>query len=122
MGWKDLKNRAEQFKQQTAAAREREKNQLKLDYHPTVTNRQSYECVPEAGATPPITGAVVRLINTPDGIDIYDGNRPVGQVSVQTVSILREQHGMVGRPGQSVQGRIADVSDLTNTFTVDISQ
>ena len=118
MGWEEERNRAAQFKQQTSAARARRKKQLTLNHNAPVTTRHSYECVPEPGAPMPKAGAKVLFINTPDGIDIYDGNQFIAQVKSEQVAIAREQEGLAKQASQSVEGQVARVA---KNFTVEIT-
>lgn len=121
MGWHELKKRAEQFKQQLDAEMAGKIMQPTLNYNAPVERRHSYECIREAGAAPLDIGDSVRIIDTPDGIDAYKGTQPVGQVDPAHVELMREQQRIPERQGRAVRGRVAHVSKLTNTFTVEVN-
>ncbi len=121
MGWHELKKRAEQFKQQMDAEMASRIRQPSLNFDAPVESRHSYECILEDGAPSLEPGAIVRLINTPDGVDAYKGNRPVGQVDPGLVELVRHQQQLTLREGRAVLGRVGRVSQLTNTFTVDVA-
>jgi hypothetical protein len=54
--------------------------------------------------------------------NIYAGNKPVGQLDEGQAQLLREQQRPADRKDRSLMGRISHVSELTNTFTVDITE
>lgn len=122
MGWHELKKRAEQFKQQTDAAMAGDIMQPTLNYNAQVECRHSYECAREDGAPPLDAGTCVRFIDTPHGIDIYKGTKPVGQLHPDQVNLMRQQQRLAETPGKSVLGVVVQVSKLTSTFTVDVTK
>lgn len=121
MGWQEMKKRAEQFKQQTDAAMLNDVLQPTLFSGAQVTWQHSYECIHEAGAPQLAVGETVRFIDTPDGVDIYKGTRPVGQLSTDQAQLLHKQHKFSKSAGKSLLGTVTQVSTLTNTFIVDVA-
>ena len=121
MGWLELKKRAKQFKQQTDEAMLGDILRDNLKSKMPVTCRHSYECVRDRSAAPIEVGAPVRIIDMQDRLEIYAGVKPIGQVDPGQAEEMREQLGFSARKGRSVRGSIAQVSELTETFTVDVA-
>lgn len=122
MGWLQLRERAKQHRQQTKKRLAGDVNQPTVFSNAPVDRSDSYECVHEANDTPVTTGMDVRLIDMNNRIDIYAGNKPVGKLEAEHAQRMRSQQRLAERKGRSVQGRIGNVSKLTNTFTVSINE
>lgn len=91
-----------------------------LSSNAPVTYRHSYECILDDSVPPVEVGESILFIDTPDGIDTYKGALPVGQVDSGQVQRMREQQRLAQNPGRSVRGIIVHVSQLTNTFRVEV--
>lgn len=121
MGWQEQRERAKQFQQQTDTALTNDILQDNLLSRTKVVRHRRYECVCETKGGPPSIGMEVRIIDMHDRLDVYVKNQPVGHVEPAQAERMRKQQRFADRDGRSVRGHIAKVSQVTNGFSIQVS-
>ena len=122
MGMGELKLRAKQFEQKTDEVVEKELKQSNLFSGTLVENDLTFECIRELADAPVAAGNAVRLVDLRDRIEVFKGMTSVGHVVPSQVELMRNTLKLQDRKGQSVRGQVVDVSEITPTFTVLVTQ
>ncbi len=122
MGMGELKLRAKQFEQKTDEVVEKELKQTNLFSGSLVENDLTFECIREPADAPVAAGNAVRLVDLRDRIEVFKGMNSVGHVVPTQVEAMRNMFKLQDRKGQYVHGQVVDVSEITPTFTVLVTQ
>jgi hypothetical protein len=122
MGMGEKKERAKNFKQQTDRAVAEEVREAGLFSGGTVSSAVSIECFLDPENTVVTVGTRVRLIDLRNRIDVFVETTSIGYVLPSLVSELREKFGLEDRTSRSIGGQISEISELTPTFIVTITQ
>jgi hypothetical protein len=122
MGMGELKLKAKQFEQKTDEAVDKELKQTNLFSGTLVENDLTFECIREPADAPVAPGNAVRLVDLRDRIEVFKRMTSVGYVVPSQVQAMRNTLNLQDRKGQSVRGQVVDVSEITPTFTVLVTQ
>ncbi len=92
------------------------------DHEVEVEGAQLYECVRQPEDLSVQKGTKVRLLDMNDEILVFRGTQVIGYAAPGQDNALRANVGLAQRTGHSVSGVVAEVSDITPSFFVQVKE